>query len=227
MRDAGVGRGYETTMFDEDTANGSRRIAVFVFWRGGGFNPADRSGGMRGISVGVAGFGRRSSLRWRLTLPLRYLLLAIFFPIAWVADRILAYRARRRRKPFVFVPMSVAVQEARAYARYEAGVLQINARKIPVPHHSTLVVFVEDDPSQDDDVAVTTHLIATEAFIPGPAIDAADRERLRATRDPELMREVARKLHMKHVRGPGQMFLAIHEDPVCREFIRRAAVDPF
>ena len=29
-------------------------------------------------------------------------------PGGWVADRILAYRERRRRTPFVFVPMSVA-----------------------------------------------------------------------------------------------------------------------
>jgi hypothetical protein len=119
--------------------------------------------------------------------------------------------------------MSAAIQEARQWARYKDGILQINTHTLAVPEHSTLVVFVEDDPSQDDDLAITTHLIATEGYLPENGISDADREKLRASKDPNLKQDIVRKLHMRYMRGPGQMMLAIHRDPVCLEFMRRAA----
>jgi hypothetical protein len=224
MHDRGFG--YETTTFVEDNPNGGRRIAAFVFWRGGGYDLKEMSGGIGsgGISaVGVAIPFGGSPVARKLTLPFRYLALAIVFPVAWLADAILSYRERQRFKGYKFVPMSSAMQEARQWARYKDGILQINTHKLPVPAHSTLVVFVEDDASQDDDLAITTHRIATEAFIPEKGISDADRERLRASQDKKLRQELARKMSIKYMRGPGQMMLAIHRDPVCGEFMRRAA----
>lgn len=193
MHGNGVGLGYETTGFHEPGEDGSRRIAAFVFWRGGGLRP-DAEGRLDATGIGVE-VHVPGALRLK---PLRYALFAIALPLLWVANKIVAYRRRRSTRRFIFVPMSVAVQEARHWARYEPGVLQINARKFAVPADGTLVVFVEDDASQDDDVAITTHVIPTSVTLPGT-------------------------IPIEFVRRAGHMMLAIHHDPVCREFVRRAS----
>lgn len=198
MISRGFGLGYETTGFEEAGPDGLQRIAAFVFWRGGGIDPRERSGG---VTVGVAPPFVGSSPGRRVTLPFRYLALAILFPFAWVADRVLDYREGRRFRNHKFVPMSAAVQEARQWARYQAGTLQINARKFTVPESSTLILFVEDDPSQDDDLAISTHLIPTEAHVSGAGAPDG--------------------VHIHFMRGPARMLLAIQGDPVCQEFIRR------
>lgn len=223
MIDAGFGEGYETTRFDDEAAHGSRRIAACVFWRGGGL-PRTGPFGRHAASVHPQAFGTTSSTGSRLTLPLRFLLLAVFLPFAWVADQIIAYRKDRRRKPHKYVPMSAVVETARRDTRYEAGVLTIGSRKLKVPEHTTLVVFVEEDPSQDDHLAITTHRIATEPFTPGPRFDISDRDAFRrAAKDPKTRDEVLKRLQSQFKQGPAQMFLALHQDPVCQEFMRRAA----
>jgi hypothetical protein len=219
MHKDGLGIGYETTAFEATAGRDVQRIAAFVFWRGGGFDRQKATGHAgRTLEVGVPRVQPNRSLTWRLSMPLRYLALAIFLPFAWVADLVLAFR----RKPVPFIPMSAAMLRARATARYEGGVLEISAHKLEVPEHSTLIVFVEDDTSRFDGLSIKTHRMATEPFVPGPAIDPEDRERLLASRDPRLKQEIAQKLFMKQIRGPHQMFHAVHQDPVCREFIARA-----
>jgi hypothetical protein len=64
--------------------------------------------------------------------------------------------------------------------------------------------------------------MATEPYVPEEGMSAADRKRLFNSRDPEVKLEIARKLHMRHMRGSGQMLFAIYRDPVCGEFMQRA-----
>jgi hypothetical protein len=223
MDKPGFGRGYETTSFIEEATNGTQRIAAFVFWRGGGMGPDDGSRVMTAMAVSAPSAGGGSSIGRRLTLPFRLLLLGIFLPVAKIADMISARRRRKQRKPFKFVPMTAAVSEARRQTGYEAGKLKIGSASIDVPKHATLVAFVEDDPMQADGIAITTHRVATDSYRPEPPLGAAVRARLLESKDLTLKHEVLRELSRHLMQGPGQVFFAIHSDPVCLQFMRRAA----
>jgi hypothetical protein len=223
MSEVGFGRGYETNTYSEDVAPGMRRLAAFVFWTGGGFKGDVSEGGPRAGPPGVVKVSIPQSTRSKILMPLKVLLFGPLLPLAWVADVILNIRRSRGRKanPFKPSPMSPAVRAARETARYADGVLTIGTRTIPVPKHATLVVFVEDDPSQSDGIDTVTHRIATDPYPTRKGIDPADIERIRTTKDPQFMMQLAMKSSEERMRGEGQMFRAIHTDPVCREFMRR------
>jgi hypothetical protein len=214
MNSNGFGTGYETNSFTEDVgATGMRRLAAIIFWRGGG-------------STGAARVGTMTATGERASLPIRLLLYAIL-PVVWVADKVIQHRRKRRRRasPFKPAPMSPAVRAAQGSARYEAGVVTIGSHVHAVPAHATLVVFVEDDPSRDDGLSITTHRIATDPYTPTPKMDPADLEFLKTTKDPKAKQEILMKWATRHHKGEGQAFLAIHRDPVCNDFTRRAGAE--
>ncbi len=221
----GFGPGYETTGFSEQVAGGERRrLRAYVFWRGRSLGD-ETFPSIRARASAVAYAPQWTGSRW--SRPLRLVLFAPFLPIALAADWIRARRRRHRLRGAINpAPMTAAVRAAKESARYEAGTLTIANQVLVVPEHTTLVVFVEPDAFQESGLAITTRRIATEPYTPKPPISDADRELIRAAKAPDARRQImqkgARKMFEHHLRGEGQIMMAIHRDPACAAFMHRA-----
>ena len=204
-------------MFNEEVGtDGDRRLAAIVFWRGGDGLPfpAPRAQ-MVAVAHGTPGFSGS-----KLLFPLKLVVFALVAPFLWTADAIMKLRKRRKRRPKVApMPMSAAVRAASDSARFENRLLTFGSHRIDVPVHVTLAVFVEDDPAQPDGLSIRTHRIATDPFTPSAPIFADHRDRLRSATKAEKQR-ILMEMAATHRRSAGPM-LAIHLDPVCREFMER------